>query len=324
MFSVDARVASRAPDARDGRGDARSRARAMSTRCARAARGARARHARRATDASTSRERDDEDEDEDEDEDGRERAERLAAVVNCYDVAALSASATRASSYVREELAGMTTAQKMIFMDALSSTGIENAWTIAGEGYALTRAERAASAGSTKDFHAANEILGDDDANARGDGVRVFEGRVAKLPTKFLNRFAKAFYVDEDDDPMRSAASRRFLGRAPIKKGPLDALLPLYFASNDFTDDSVTIPGTAERADLSLDYRDVPVLATRRPLASRAGGVSWPAPRLALYPFDALVDYIRPLAPGVLVGRGYRFKADVPRRFLDFVLVRRE
>ena len=218
----------------------------------------------------------------------------------------------------------MTTAEKMIFMDALSSTGIGNAWTIAGEGYALTRAERAASAGSTKDFHAANEILGDDDANARGDGVRVFEGRVATLPTKFLNRFAKAFYVDEDDDPMRSAASRRFLGRAPIKKGPLDALLPLYFASNDFTDDSVTIPGTGERADLSLDYRDVPVLATRRPLASRAGGVSWPAPRLALYPFDALVDYIRPLAPGVLVGRGYRFKADVPRRFLDFVLVRRE
>ena len=266
MFSVDARVASRAPDARDGRGDARSRARAMSTRCARAARGARARHARRATDASRrARETRDEDEDEDEDEDGRERAERLAAVVNCYDVAALSASATRASSYVREELAGMTTAQKMIFMDALSSTGIENAWTIAGEGYALTRAERAASAGSTKDFHAANEILGDDDANARGDGVRVFEGRVAKLPTKFLNRFAKAFYVDEDDDPMRSAASRRFLGRAPIKKGPLDALLPLYFASNDFTDDSVTIPGTGERADLSLDYRDVPVLATRRP-----------------------------------------------------------
>ena len=147
MFSVDARVASRAPDARDGRGDARSRARAMSTRCARAARGARARHARRATDASTSRERDDEGEDEDEDEDGRERAERLAAVENCYDVAALSASATRASSYVREELAGMTTAQKMIFMDALSSTGIVNAWTIAGEGYALTRAERAASAG---------------------------------------------------------------------------------------------------------------------------------------------------------------------------------
>ena len=287
------------------------------------ARNARARRARSRN--ARARTRDDDAEDaEDEAEDARERAERLAAVVNCYDVAALSASATRMSTHVREELAAMTTAQRMTFMDALSSKGIENAWTIAGEGYALTRAERAMSAGSTKDFHAANEILGDDDDDARGDGVRVFEGRVAKLPTRFLNRFAKAFYVDEDDDPTRSAASRRFLGRAPIKKGPLDALLPLYFASNDFTDDAVTIPGTGERADLSLDYRGVPVLPTRRPVASRAGGVSWPAPRLALYPFDALVDYLRPLAPGVLVGRGYRFNADVPRRFLDFVLVRRE
>ena len=46
----------------------------------------------------------------------------------------------------------MTTAQRMTFMDALSSTGIENAWTIAGEGYALTRAERAAERGLDEGF----------------------------------------------------------------------------------------------------------------------------------------------------------------------------
>ena len=114
MFSVDARVASRAPVARGGtRRCAGARARdvdAMRRRAARRARVARsqraARDATRSTDRAGAMTRDDDAEDaEDEAEDARERAERLAAVVNCYDVAALSASATRASSHVREELA---------------------------------------------------------------------------------------------------------------------------------------------------------------------------------------------------------------------------
>ena len=85
------------------------------------------------------------------------------------------------------------------------------------------------------------------------------------------------------------------------------------------------VPGTNERADLSLDYRNVPVLPSKRPEAD--ADYSWPAPRLALWPFDRLVDYIRPLGPGVLVGRGYRHTAGddtstTSTRFLDFVLVR--
>lgn len=97
-------------------------------------------------------------------------------------------------------------------MDVLLLMGIENVWMIVGEGYALTRAERVASAGSTKDFYAANEILGDDDVNVCGDGVCVFEGCVVKFLIKFFNCFVKVFYVDEDDDSMRSAVSRRFFG----------------------------------------------------------------------------------------------------------------
>jgi hypothetical protein len=85
----------------------------------------------------------------------------------------------------------------------------------------------------------------------------------------------------------------------------------------------VSVPGTNERADLALDYRNVPVMPHSTPRDVAAGGVSWPRPRLALYPFDTLVDYLRPLGPGVIVGRGYRLIDGAPKAFLSFVLVRR-
>ena len=259
------------------------------------------------------------------DEDARDdeayAAGKLAAVVNAYEDAALRGGATAAAEYARARLDELSAEGRMMFMDRLSSRGIENAWEIAGGGYELTRAERGTFVGTTgMDFHATNEIVGD---GAEDGEAIVFEGKVARLRGSFLNRFSKAFYVDEDDDPLRSEPARKFLGRASVKKGPLDALLPLYFASNDLADDAVFVPGTNERADISLDYRNVPVLPSQLPSRRRAGGVSWPAPRLALYPFDTLVDYIRPLGPGVLVGRGYRFKSGAPKRFLDFILVRR-
>ena len=267
---------------------------------------------------------DTEDEEEEEEEEEDARASTLAAILNAYDRSALAAGATRTSEYVRERVRELTPKGKMKLLTYVSSKGIENAWTIAGLGYALTREERARAGadGGEEDFHVVNEILGDDDEAGDGD-VRVFEGKVSKLPGSFLNRFAKAFYVETDDDPMRSAASRRFLGRAPIRKGPLDALLPLYFASNDFSDDSVFVPGTRERADVELDYRNVPVAPKSRPRDAGAGGVSWPQPRLPLYPFDTLVDYLRPLGPGVIAGRGYRLIDGVPKTFLSFILVRR-
>ena len=271
----------------------------------------------------------DEDEEEMEEEEEEDRAAQLAAILNAYDETALATARTSVSIYVRECIAELTPRGKMKLLEFLSSTGVENAWVVAGEGYGLTREERAyvGAEGREEDFHVVNEIIGDDedddDEEECSNRVYVFEGKVSKLPGSFLNRFAKAFYIERDDDPMRSAASRRFLGRAPIRKGPLDGLLPLYFASNDFSDDSVSVPGTGERADLALDYRDVPVMPNSTPLDARAGGVSWPRPRLALYPFNTLVDYLRPLGPGVIVGRGYRLVDGVsPKKFLSFVLVR--
>lgn len=55
---------------------------------------------------------------------------------------------------------------------------------------------------------------------------------------------------------------------------------------------------------------------------------NWPRPREPLYPFSGgLVDYCRLVAPGVLVGVGWKAARpgkDVGRRFLYFMLVRTE
>ena len=48
----------------------------------------------------------------------------------------------------------------------------------------------------------------------------------------------------------------------------------------------------------------------------------WPIPKLPPPPFDTLVDYLRPLGPGVYAGKGWRGggRGD---EFLTFLLVRR-
>ena len=54
----------------------------------------------------------------------------------------------------------------------------------------------------------------------------------------------------------------------------------------------------------------------------------WPQPKEPLYPFSGgLVDYCRLVAPGVLVGVGWkaaRQGKDVGRRFMHFLLVKKQ
>ena len=52
----------------------------------------------------------------------------------------------------------------------------------------------------------------------------------------------------------------------------------------------------------------------------------WPLPKAPLYPFNGgLTDYCRMVAPGVLVGVGWKAARpgkDIGRRFLHFMLVK--
>ena len=69
-----------------------------------------------------------------------------------------------------------------------------------------------------------------------------------------------------------------------------------------------------EPEDLPLKLQDLP-------------DDSWPRPGPHRFPFNGgLVDYMRPLGPGVFVGCGWKEKPEsglVGERFLTFVLVRR-
>jgi hypothetical protein len=78
-------------------------------------------------------------------------------------------------------------------------------------------------------------------------------------------------------------------------------------------------------ADLQLEYLPpdaLGLLATDIPISS------WPHPTQQRFPFHGgLSDYLRPIGPGVYVGVGWRAPrrgTDVGRRFLHFMLVRRQ
>ena len=123
-------------------------------------------------------------------------------------------------------------------------------------------------------------------------------------------------------------------GRVVLKKPNIvEKYLPLYFRTNDTVERFVKVGTTAEDADLLLDYQNPQYLESDMPPAMRypsrrtpggegRGGTWWPVPRLSPPPFDTLVDYLRPLGPGVYAGRGWR---DGGRgdEFLTFILFRR-
>lgn len=79
--------------------------------------------------------------------------------------------------------------------------------------------------------------------------------------------------------------------------------------------------GTGEPASIALRYRNTEdLLFDEEDLPG-----SWPLARNPLFPFSAeLVDYVRPVGPGVYVGQGWTFSEKNPygKKFLAFLLVR--
>ena len=79
---------------------------------------------------------------------------------------------------------------------------------------------------------------------------------------------------------------------------------------------------TDELTDMQLEYQSPANLK----LEQNHVPEGWPHPKEPLYPFDGgLVDYCRLVAPGVLIGVGWKAARpgrDVGRRFLHFILVK--
>lgn len=87
-------------------------------------------------------------------------------------------------------------------------------------------------------------------------------------------------------------------------------------------DSCVCCAATDELTDVQLEYMSSPELD----LAVEDVPKGWPQPKEPLYPFSGgLTDYCRLVAPGVLVGVGWKTAQpgkDVGRRFLHFMLVK--
>lgn len=142
-----------------------------------------------------------------------------------------------------------------------------------------------------------------------------FEG-LAALP-KFnilgINRFQKAFFVDDEYNAY---------GRVIVPGGPLGKLLyPGYFKTHM---EVSSIPATGEFADVSLEYLPPDELNLNEECIPEP---NWPAPGRHIFPFHGgLVDYLRPVGPGVYAGVGWKAPRpemnDLGRKFLPFVLIR--
>ena len=191
----------------------------------------------------------------------------------------------------------------------------------------------ASASGSSRDEDEYDDDA--DDADARRDaafdaaraGVQVFEGRAANVPGgPLIDRFQKVFYPAPEDPGT-------WHGRVAVKKPRIvEKYLPLYFRTNDTLERFVKVPATAEDADLLLDYQNPPYLEADMPpgmaypsrmtAGEGKAGTWWPIPKMPIPPFDTLVDYLRPIGPGVYAGRGWRGGGDGDE-FLTFILVRR-
>ena len=155
----------------------------------------------------------------------------------------------------------------------------------------------------------------------------MFEGRAANVPGgPLIDRFQKVFYPAPEDPGT-------WHGRVAVKKPRIvEKYLPLYFRTNDTLERFVKVPATAEDADLLLDYQNPPYLEADMPpgmaypsrmtAGEGKAGTWWPIPKMPIPPFDTLVDYLRPIGPGVYAGRGWRGGGDGDE-FLTFILVRR-
>lgn len=128
-----------------------------------------------------------------------------------------------------------------------------------------------------------------------------------------VNRFQKAFFVDEEYNAY---------GRVIVPGGPFgNWLYPGYFKANL---EISTVPATGEFADASLQYLPPDELN----LNEKSIPVSqWSAPRKHIYPFHGdLVDYLRPVGPGVYAGIGWKTprpdRNETERKYLPFVLIR--
>lgn len=233
--------------------------------------------------------------------DVQRRVDKAVGLINTADLLApFDRSAYTASLVIWQAIAEIAPENRSQLLDRLNSRDIKRLWRLAGQRYHASQQQLQLSVGSYDIW---------DDLPPDLDQVVEFEGKAA-VPLSGLFKFRKAFFLHPKTDEL--------CGRVDLQKGPLgNALYPLYYKA------SVTpslIPATDELTDMQLQYQSDDLSMEHIPKG-------WPQPREPLFPFNGgLTDYCRLVAPGVLVGVGWKAARpgrDVGRRFLHFMLVRR-
>ncbi|KAL3131950.1 hypothetical protein ABBQ38_007646 [Trebouxia sp. C0009 RCD-2024] len=233
------------------------------------------------------------------------RLNKAVGLISTADLLApFDRSTYSAPLVIWQAIADVPSAHRSKLLGRLTSRDIQTLWGIAGQRYDESKQQLQLTVGSYSIY---------DDLPSDLDQVTVFTGKAA-VPLGGIFGFQKAFFLHPETDEL--------YGRVQLQKGPLgNALYPLYYKAS--VGPSI-IAATDELTDVQLQYYSPENLC----LEPQHLPKNWPRPREPLYPFSGgLVDYCRLVAPGVLVGVGWKAARpgkDVGRRFLYFMLVRTE
>eukprot|EP00891_Asterochloris_glomerata_P003489 jgi/Astpho2/3489/fgenesh1_pg.00056_%23_9_t len=153
-----------------------------------------------------------------------------------------------------------------------------------------------------------------DEMPQRPGEVAVFEGKASTRPALLgLERFQKAFFLHPK--------SMQVCGRVLVRPQPLGSwLYPLYFR---MLGRSAEMPDTGELSEVQLEYAAPQELALSKEQLPDSG---WPQPSWPRWPFNGgLVDHCRLVAPGVIVGKGWKGsgRGRHGQEFLKFMMVKR-
>lgn len=236
--------------------------------------------------------------------DTQRRLDKAVGLITTADLLAPFDRATyTAALVIWQAIADIPPANRSELLNRLNARDIKRLWRLAGQRYQASQQQLQLSIGSYDIW---------DDLPTELDQVTEFAGKAA-VPFSGMFKFQKAFFLHPKTDEL--------YGRVQLQKGPLgNALYPLYYKASAAPS---LVPATDELTDVQLDYQS-PIDLGLQPEHIPMG---WPHPKQPLYPFSGeLVDYCRLIAPGVLVGVGWKAPRpgrDVGRRFLHFILVRK-
>lgn len=200
-------------------------------------------------------------------------------------------------------IASLHPEERPTLVDRFTPGDIKELWQLAAARYAAQPADVQSSTGPWKSPW--NDLPED-----KGQEI-IYKGKAAVPLSGLFGHFEKAFFLHPD--------TYEVYGRVRLKPGVLgDTLYPLYFKC---TPKQTVIPDTGELADMSLEYLSGDSLALRPESLPSAG--RWPQPALDhRWPFNGgLVDYVRPVGPGVYVGVGWKLgKGARGKQFLYFIM----